>query len=77
MTRHINLAQIGCFVLFSLAIISGCATSPAPAPLTDTSATDVVVKSPNDQRDYAHVTLDNGMRVLTYQTQMRISQLLH
>ena len=62
MTRHINLAQIGCFVLFSLAIISGCATSPAP--LTDTSATDVVVKSPNDQRDYAHVTLDNGMRVL-------------
>ena len=62
MTRLINLAQIGCFVLFSLAIISGCATSPAP--LTDTSATDVVVKSPNDQRDYAHVTLDNGMRVL-------------
>jgi secreted Zn-dependent insulinase-like peptidase len=51
-------------VLFSLAIISGCATSPAPAPLTDTSATDVVVKSPNDQREYAHVTLDNGMRVL-------------
>ena len=64
MTRLINLAQIGCFVLFSLAIISGCATSPAPAPLTDTSATDMVVKSPNDQRDYAHVTLDNGMRVL-------------
>lgn len=64
MNRLINLAQIGCFVLFSLAIISGCATSPAPAPLTDTSATDVVVKSPNDQRDYAHVTLDNGMRVL-------------
>ena len=62
MTRLINLAQIGCFVLFSLAIISGCATSPAP--LTDTSATDVVVKSPNDQSDYAHVTLDNGMRVL-------------
>ena len=62
MTRLVNLAQIGCFVLFSLTIISGCANSPAP--LTDTTATDVVIKSPNDQRDYAHVTLDNGMRVL-------------
>ena len=64
MTRLVKLVQLGCFALFSLTLITGCTTSPTSEPLVNTAVTNEVVKSPNDQRDYAHVTLENGMRVL-------------
>lgn len=48
------------FMLLTAFFITGCSTE------TDTpiKPTDEVLKSPNDARDYRHLTLENGMRVL-------------
>ena len=43
-----------------LGLLASC--NNATAPSTDSS--EVVNKSPNDPREYRHLTLDNGMRVL-------------
>lgn len=64
MTRLGKSAQFGLFVVASLALITSCTTTPTTTPTSDPVVADVVIKSPNDQRDYAHVTLDNGLRVL-------------
>lgn len=50
-----------------VALLSGCASSPEVLPeyqLTSPQVRDDIIKSPNDSRDYRHLVLPNGLKVL-------------
>ncbi len=59
--KELPKARDWLLALLTLGLLAGCATTdtgPAPADSGE------IVKSPNDKREYRHLVLDNGLRVV-------------
>ncbi len=54
-------------LLFTVSILTGClqsTTKVLPVVATSKKQSAEIIKSPNDKRDYSHLTLENGLKVL-------------